>query len=93
MTGTTEATVLDGILDRIRILRADIQSASNKFDAESTYRAGADEALSHRLASAEQTLGDATLAIEGINTALAGERARIDALVAQLTVFGVDANI
>lgn len=89
MTGT----ILDGVLDRIRILTADIQSASNKFDAESTARAGADEALGNRITALESTMGQVTLAIAGINAALATERARTDALVAQLVQLGVDADI
>lgn len=93
MTGTTQATILDTILDKIRILTNDIKSAGIQFERESTVRAGADETLGNRLTELENTASDITDEIGRMTTAIAEQKARTDVLVAQLTALGVDAGI
>ena len=93
MTGTTQATILDTILDKIRILTNDIKSAGIQFETESTYRAGADEALGNRITALENTATDITTEVGLINAAIEAQKARTDALVAQLAALGVDAGI
>lgn len=89
----TARSAFHGILDRIRILTNDIKSAGIQFERESTVRAGADEALSNRILALENIASDLGTEVGLINTAVATERARIDALVAQLVALGVDAGI